>query len=212
MEQRSPSPRGRHAPPPEVRIPLQRQRLMRAAAQVFAEQGFLSTSSDAISRRAGMSKATFYQHFDNKEQCMLAVFDRATEVLRDAIAAGSSQAAQDEPGERARSAARAYLGVIKEFPEYVQTILVESYAAGPAVASRRDQIMRDFAELLDARNAASAERGQIARYVSPHQAYAIVGAIAELLARYVRLGIPGDIDELEPVIERLIVGAAHAAP
>ncbi len=212
MEQHSPSPRGRHAPPPEVRIPLQRQRLVRAAAQVFAEQGFLSTSSDAISRRAGMSKATFYQHFDNKERCMLAVFDRATEVLQEAIAAGAMNAAEDVPSARARSTAHAYLSVIKEFPEYVQTILVESYAAGPAVAGRRDQIMRDFAELLDARNAAAAERGQIALYVSPHQAYAIVGAIAELLARYVRLGIPGDINELEPVIERLIVGVAQAAP
>jgi AcrR family transcriptional regulator len=211
MEQRSPSPRGRHAPPPEVRLPLQRQRLVRAAAQVFAEQGFLATSSDAISRRAGMSKATFYQHFDNKEECMIAVFDRATEVLQQAIAAGVQNVAADKPAERARSAAHAYLTVIEQFPEYIQTIVVESYAAGPAVSCRRDRILQDFAELLDGRNAAAAELGQVARYVSPHQAYAIVGAIAELLARWARLGVPRDIHELEPVIERLIVGTPTPA-
>ena len=62
--------RGRHAPPPEVRLPLQRERLLRAAALEFAERGYAGASSESISRRAGMSKATFYEHFANKEECM----------------------------------------------------------------------------------------------------------------------------------------------
>ena len=40
-------------------------------------------SAEAISREAGMSKATFYEHFANKEECILALFDEAaTEVMR----------------------------------------------------------------------------------------------------------------------------------
>jgi len=60
--------RGRHAPPPEVRLPLQRERLLRAAALEFAERGYAGSSSESISRRAAMSKATFYEHFANKEE------------------------------------------------------------------------------------------------------------------------------------------------
>jgi len=58
--------RGRHAPPPEVRLPLQRDRLLQAAAHEFARSGYAGASSESISRRAGMSKATFYEHFANK--------------------------------------------------------------------------------------------------------------------------------------------------
>src|SRR5581483_743685 len=84
-----PTARGRHAPPPEVRIPLQRDRLFRAAAHEFAEHGYAGASSESIRRRAGMSKATFYEHFSNKEECIIALFDRAASQ----VAAGMARAA-----------------------------------------------------------------------------------------------------------------------
>ena len=83
--------RGRHAPPLEVRLPLQRQRLLSAAAEEFAARGYAGTSSESISRRAGMSKATFYEHFANKEECIIALFDHAAGVLRVAMAARRSR-------------------------------------------------------------------------------------------------------------------------
>ena len=56
---------------------MQRERLLRAAAAEFAARGYAGAGSESISRRAGMSKATFYEHFANKEECMLALFDQA---------------------------------------------------------------------------------------------------------------------------------------
>jgi len=61
-----PVPRGRHAPPLEVRLEVQKQRLFDAAALVFSGVGYADASAEAISREAGMSKATFYEHFANK--------------------------------------------------------------------------------------------------------------------------------------------------
>src|SRR3954452_21472287 len=66
-------PRGRHAPPLEVRREVQLQRLFQAAAKVFSEVGYAEASAEAISKEAGMSKATFYEHFANKEECILAL-------------------------------------------------------------------------------------------------------------------------------------------
>src|SRR5437764_8912744 len=91
----APAPRGRHAPPPEVRLPLQRQRLLRAAAVEFAARGYAGSSSESVSRRAGMSKATFYEHFENKQDCMLALFDRAAEVVGGAMAEAARGAQRD---------------------------------------------------------------------------------------------------------------------
>jgi len=42
-------------------------------------------------------------------------------------------------------------------------------------------------------------------------AYAIVGAVAELASRQVRLGVPADVRELQPLIERMLVGLPAAA-
>jgi AcrR family transcriptional regulator len=198
--------RGRHAPPPEVRLPLQRERLLRAAAREFAERGYAGVSSESISRRAGMSKATFYEHFANKEECMLALFDMGAEVVQAAMAKAARNAPVGDARERLKAGTRAFLGALAEHPEFAQTLLVEIIGAGPRAAQRRDQILQAFAGVLDAENAAAARRGLMGRFSSPHDAFAVVGAVTELVSRQVRLGVPEHMLDLAPVIDRLIFG------
>lgn len=197
--------RGRHAPPPEVRLPLQRERLLRAAAVEFARHGYTGTSSESISRRAGMSKATFYEHFANKEDCMLALFDRSVSVVQDAMAQAAAGAPSDAH-ERIKAGAQAFLTSLSEHPELAQTLLVEIIGAGPRAAQHRDRILQAFADVIDAENAAAARRGLIGRFASPLDTFAVVGAITELVSRQVRLGVPEDVLDLAPVIDRLILG------
>src|ERR687889_461656 len=88
-------PRGRHAPPLAVRLDVQRRPLFAAAAAVFARCGYAEASAEGISREAGMSKATFYEHFANKEECLLALFDIGVdEVMRGMSAAADTVAAR----------------------------------------------------------------------------------------------------------------------
>jgi AcrR family transcriptional regulator len=211
VEAGAPAARGRHAPPPEVRLPLQRERLLRAAAAEFADRGYTGASSESISRRAGMSKATFYEHFSNKEECMLALFDAASgtigKAMADAARGVGRGVGRDGAVQRMRAATRAFLTALADHPEYAQTLLVEIIGAGPRAAQRRDQMLQQFADVLDAENAAAASRGLIERFVSPYDAFAIVGATTELVSRQVRLGEPRNVLELAPVIDRLIAGA-----
>jgi AcrR family transcriptional regulator len=187
-------------------VPQQRERLLGAAATEFAARGYAGTTSESISRRAGMSKATFYEHFANKEECIAALFEDAAQVVARAIADAARAAGHRDALERMRAGTRAFLTAVAEHPEYAQTLLVEIIGAGPKVARRRDQIMQGFADLLDAENAAAAGRGLIGRFASPYDAFAIVGAITELVSRQVRLGEPADVVELAPVIDRMIDG------
>src|ERR671926_331680 len=106
MSDRATVPRGRHAPPLEERLSLQRRRLFQAAASVFASVGYADASAEAIAREAGMSKATFYEHFANKEECILALFDEAATNLIRAMAE-AADAADGDPEERWRAGARA---------------------------------------------------------------------------------------------------------
>src|SRR4051794_41614955 len=126
-------PRGRHAPPLEVRQDRQRRRLNEAAAKVFARVGYADATAEAIAREAGMSKATFYEHFDNKEDCILALFDSATQTLLGAIAGvdAAEGAAKKDPHARYREGIVAFLEVLAANPDYAQTLLTEIIGAGP---------------------------------------------------------------------------------
>jgi AcrR family transcriptional regulator len=205
MNQRGTVPRGRHAPPLEVRLTVQRRRLFEAAAAVFARSGYADASAEAIAREAGMSKATFYEHFANKEECILALFDLAAREVLLAMAHAAGEAG-DDPRARMAAATRAFLNMLIEHPDYSRTLLVEIIGAGERGADRRDNILATFAQVIDDENAAAARHGKMPRFASSHDAFAVVGAVIELASRQLRLGVPPDIRDLEPVIERLMLG------
>jgi AcrR family transcriptional regulator len=204
------TPRGRHAPPLEVRQDLQRRRLFSAAATVFARVGYADATAEAIAREAGMSKATFYEHFDNKEDCIVALFDAAIGVVNEAMRAAGEEHAGDDPVTRVHATVHAFLQALVDFPDEAQTLLVEIVGAGPRAMERRDAALDRAAATIEAINRDDAERGAARRLASPHDAFAIVGAVVELASRQIRTGRPTSIAELEPVVERLALGLIGA--
>jgi AcrR family transcriptional regulator len=65
-----------------------RQSLIRAAAEVFAEEGFGPASLTAVSRRAGVSNGALHFHFASKQALAQAIEDQAAETFRRIIGAG----------------------------------------------------------------------------------------------------------------------------
>lgn len=71
-----------------------RQRLLAAAAEVFAEAGVNGASVEQIAARAGFSRGAFYGNFQDKHELVLALLQQrteqeATEVAALGAAAGS---------------------------------------------------------------------------------------------------------------------------
>jgi AcrR family transcriptional regulator len=205
------APRGRHAPPLEVRQDRQRGRLLAAAAAVFSRVGYADATAAAIAREAGMSKATFYEHFGNKEECILALFDAAVDVVLDALSRAAREHAGEGPHGRVGASVRAFLEVVAAFPDEAQTLLVEIIGAGPRAMERRDRALARVAQYIDDFNREDAATGEVDRLASPHDAFAIVGAFVELASRQLRAREPGDVRELEPVLERLVSGLVGPA-
>src|SRR3954452_5784897 len=52
-----------------------RERLIEAAARVFAEKGFAATSLDEVADAAGLTKGAVYSNFENKEDLVRAVLE-----------------------------------------------------------------------------------------------------------------------------------------
>ncbi|CCE03845.1 putative transcriptional regulator, TetR family [Bradyrhizobium sp. STM 3809] len=64
-------PSGAHA----GRAELKHAQILDSARTLFLEGGFDTTSVDAIARRAGVSKATLYGHFADKDALLLALVE-----------------------------------------------------------------------------------------------------------------------------------------
>ena len=207
----SPIPRGRHAPPLEIRLQVQKHRLFDAAAAVFSRSGYAEASAEAISREAGMSKATFYEHFANKEECLVALFEHASSRLLDGLVTASRGADRDYE-DRHRAGLRAILDAIDSNPTVAQATFVETVGAGPRIAELRDTAMTKIAQVMYEQTVRAAELTGGPAYASPDDAFAIVGATFELVSRQLRTGQPARVLDLQPLIERLILGLLSQPP
>src|SRR5512144_2029152 len=83
------------AAPIPSRMPEKRRHILRGAREVFREQGFERASVDVIAARAGVSKATVYNHFADKKALFVAVVVEETDALRASLAACLERSGED---------------------------------------------------------------------------------------------------------------------
>jgi AcrR family transcriptional regulator len=118
---------------------------MRAMADEVAERGYVATSVAAVASRAGVSRESFYQQFDDKLDCFLACFDTAADLL---FAPLQERAAGDRghaPLARFDDLLGAYLEGLVDEPAYAKVFLVEVYAAGGPAVERRAALQATLA-------------------------------------------------------------------
>jgi AcrR family transcriptional regulator len=193
-------PAGPHGLPPELVERNQRERLVAAMAETCGERGYGEASVAEIARRAGVSTATFYRHFEDKRACMLASFEdlfgRLLEALEGTCEAGAS------PRERARAGARLAAGLLASDPPTARLLSTEILASGPeGVRAQHEAIERLVAPLRTPVDEAG-ERASDAG-ARPDAAWAAVAAMTSLVARRLADGdVPGPA-ELETIAEVL---------
>jgi AcrR family transcriptional regulator len=208
-------PRGRHAAPREVVRESQRGRLLAAMATAVGEKGYGAVAVADVIAAAGVSRRTFYEHFDNKEECFLAAYGAGVDAMLGAIDEAIGEAVADGPLAIARAGTARYLETLAANPAFARTFLVEVLAAGPRALERRAAVHARFAEQLAvvhraARPASAA--GSRAPEPGPHVFRACVGAIYELVTDHVlRHGaesLPSLLDDLVEVERALLIDAA----
>jgi AcrR family transcriptional regulator len=204
-------PRGRHAPPLEVRLGVQRRRLLGAAAAVVNRDGYPRATAEAIAREAGMSKATFYEHFANKEACVLTLFDEGVTELMVQLGKAAERGPFATYEDRVRRNVRAFLSTLAAHPDPARTLIVELAGALPVAAARRDAVLEAFADGLLRDNARHAPALGAPVFASREDAFAVVGAVIELVARRLREGRAAELEDLEPVVVRVLIGTLDRA-
>jgi AcrR family transcriptional regulator len=127
--------------PPEESERSQRERLFGAMVAISSEKGYEATKIADLVKLAGVSRAAFYDHFKDKQECLLAAVDALVEPTIALI-----ERAEDAPtGEaRMRQAVEAFLRLVAEQPAASKMIFVEVYAVGPEGEAAVERVLDAF--------------------------------------------------------------------
>jgi AcrR family transcriptional regulator len=189
-----------------------RRRLLEGAARALAEKGYADTTLADIVREAGVSRRTFYEHFQTKSDCFIALYEAASanalKGLRQAIDPEHPWQTQIE------RAVAAYLSCMVPNPALVRSLFIEILGLGaPGLAARR-RVNGEIADFIrDVVN--GSHGGSAARLVlTPELATALVGGINELILQAIEQDRVGQLQALVAPISRLVraVAVGDASP
>jgi AcrR family transcriptional regulator len=196
-------PRGPHRLAREEVLASQRARMLEAMAHAVAAKGYAATTVADVVGGAGVSRKTFYEHFQDKEDCFLAAFDAGVGVLVNAVERATLEAT-GEWREHIRAGVHAYLTTLASSPDFARTFLIEVLAAGPNALERRAEVHGRFAELLKKLHETYRVDHPDEIPELPDEVFvAVVGAVNELVSDRVRKGRTAELPELAPVISYL---------
>jgi AcrR family transcriptional regulator len=153
----------------------QRNRIHQAMIEVVSERGYPETRVVDVIGVAGVSRKTFYELFESKEDCFLAAYD----VLLENLLGDATNAFASKPGapwaERVAAALEALLEHLAVHPDEARFAIVEVLAAGPKALGRRDAALRQFTGFLES------GRSETTVELPGITALAVAGGINELL-------------------------------
>ncbi|HET7574137.1 MAG TPA: TetR/AcrR family transcriptional regulator [Solirubrobacterales bacterium] len=187
-------PPGRHGLPRDFVTHNQRERLIAGLAEAVAENGYAGTTIAHITRHAAVSRRTFYEHFDSKDECFIAAYDAVMEQLRERVDAAFEQ--EDEWPRAVRAGIAAMLEFLAAEPNLARLAMVEALAAGPVVVDRYDAAIRSLVPYFKAGR--SGRAAEILAALSPTTEEALVGGMVSLISRRVAAGRDAELGSLLP--------------
>lgn len=123
-----------------------REQLIEAATALVLEKGFHDVSIDAIAKRAGITRAVVYQHFDDLTQLLQAVVESAAEQARAQVAETTlDNPGSNDPRDLMLQSVRAYIAVVTADPNTWRLVLCQPESAPvelrEAIANARTQLL-----------------------------------------------------------------------
>ncbi len=106
-----------------------RRRLLEALAVCVARQGYAQTTIADIAAAAHVSKRTFYEHFEDKQACMIALYESASEASRRQL--GLDDAEGLVWAEQVERAVRRYFSHLATRPLLMRALFMEVLSLGP---------------------------------------------------------------------------------
>jgi AcrR family transcriptional regulator len=194
-----------NTPLPNWRKATQRGRLLAGMVTAANRDGYAGANVSAVIREAGVSRPTFYDYFEDREDC----FVETVVDIRERLLLGVSEAVEEAPAELALSVAvEAIVAFAGSQPAEARFLMKEALAGGPRALDARDRGIAQTAEAVEGVLGRAPKNAAIPDV----PVAAVLGAIHRVLASRLRRGERA-LDELRQDLLRWIASyerrAAH---
>lgn len=185
---------------PEAVAQSQRTRIISGMTVAVAERGYQATSIADVVARAGVSRKTFYQQFEGKDECFALAYAEEMERLVEVTMSAFEDDAQPWVV-RLRAALTALCAALAANPAVARMCFVEAPGAGPVTAERRREAMRGLLPLFEAapgdalRGLPFGESLQLGR----------IGDLSEMLHHEIAAGAGSTLPRLVPQLTYMMV-------
>ncbi len=188
-----------------------REAILSAAEEIFAEKGFYAATVDEIAERAEFSKGALYTYFKNKEDIFLSlVLDKVDKQKEMNQGLGASLA----PMECIKRLIRAHLKFFEENKEYFQIITSERNRFKPGTKNKlRRELMKRFQSYLkdvEGLMKAAIDKGDLKNLTPNYLAIALIGIINSFTAQWIFTGSESSLQEMSEVVTKLFLEGAKA--
>jgi AcrR family transcriptional regulator len=183
-----------------------RRRALAAMAEAVGQRGYVETTVRDVLEHARMSRRTFYELFDNREQCFLAAYDQARSDLMLQL---EHPHTPDEPWpDHVTTVVCDLLDFLAAAPNTARLLVVEPVSVGPPGLERHERTMRDLADRLARSQAAALGlRTDQLRL----RCEASVGALHRVVHARIVEGRAGELPDLAPELVSLMGELAPAS-
>jgi AcrR family transcriptional regulator len=179
---------------------VQRARILTAMVQEVAERGAANVSVAHAVARSGVSRRTFYEIFDGREDCFLAAFDDALKSVAAIVVPAFERSGSWRA--RMRAALTVLLECLECEPATGRLLIVESLAAGPHALQRRQQVLAWIIPVLEQGH----EEGKVGLDPPPLTAEGILGGVLSVLhARLTGDGPASLLDLTGPLMGMIVL-------
>jgi AcrR family transcriptional regulator len=163
-----------------------RQRLLDALEESIAEDGYPRTTVADIVRRARTSRRTFYEHFESREACFVALHtDANAEQVRQISAAVDAHAPWRN---QVRQAIEAWISSGESRPALMLSWIRDVPSLGAAARGLQRDAMENFIEMVQALGETGEFRAAGIGPVSRQRIIMLLGGLRELTAITVEEG------------------------
>jgi AcrR family transcriptional regulator len=189
-------------------VEIQRSRLLAAAIRAVDELGHAETTVAQITTRARVSRRTFYELFENREDCLAAILEDVAVLLERELAA--RDLARLPWRERVRMGLWTILCLFDREPILARVCVVHALGGGPVILARREVLLERLVSIVDE----GRSQGACATDCTVLTAEGLLGAALAViygrLARGEREPLAGLLGELMSMIVLPYQGAAAA--
>lgn len=197
-----------HPSAPEAQA--HRQRLLEGMAKSVGIKGYAASTVADIVAQAGVSRRTFYEHFESRADCLIALYEAAGHaaiaVLRSALDPSRGWQTQVEV------ALRAYLEFLASDPVLLRTLYIEILGLGLAGLAARRRVNQEIADFM----LVVINKPPQATLLPPELAMSVVGGVNELILVAIEqdrmANLPHIAVTAAVLIRAVIVSSGAAAP